>query len=142
MGRLILGLCVLGLLSGCGGKGPTGAASGTASGSGSKTGEVSKRVLQGVSPAIQVAEDHLAESNKGSEYEILMHKELQTTCKKMPATAVFFQWKLKGEAEPKNEIILVQDGRVRTSSALTVPYDTKKTLEENVAALVKDFETP
>lgn len=137
MGRLILGLCVLGLLSGCGGKGPTGGASGTAAG-GAKSGEAPKRTLPGASSAVQTVEDHIAESYKGSEYEILTNKEQQTTCKKMPATAVYFQWKLKSEADPKNEIFLVQDGRVKTSMA----YDTKKSLEENTAALVKDYETP
>jgi hypothetical protein len=135
MGRLILGLCVLGLLSGCGGKPSSGAAG--AGGSTAKE-QSSQRVLQTTSTAAQVVEDLIAAAHQGTSYEIISVKEQPATAKKKPAVAVHLQWKVKGENEPKNELYLVQDGRVTTR----IDYNPNLSLEDNVTALVKDVESP
>jgi hypothetical protein len=130
MARLILVLCAAGLLTGCG-KAPTDA--------GKKgDGGTNTRYTKGGSGALQAAEDFIAVSWKGSDYEILSTKEQPTTLRKQPAVAVHIQWKIKGEGEQKTYLALVQEEKVKYFE----PADTSKSFEENVAAAVKFLESP
>jgi hypothetical protein len=63
--------------------------------------------------------------------EILAKKDTSITYKNNPATAVHIRFKVKGENEEKNWIILVQDGISKDQDN----YDTNKSLEENAKAL-------
>lgn len=134
MARLILVWCVLGLVAGCGGKASTGA---TSAGGAAPKEETPKQTLQTGTPAAQTVEDLLAGSYPGSKYEILSTKEQPTSFQKKPAVAVHVQWKIKGENETRNELYLVQDGRVRAK----IDYNPNFSLEDNVKALVKDAES-
>lgn len=129
MRRLIPVLCLLGLLSGCGSKPPADAA---------KTADGSRRVLKDGSGPAEVAEDFLAESYKGSQFDIQSVKEYQTTLRSKPAVAVHVQWKLKGENELRSDVLVIQDGRVKDIR----PYDTGKSFEENATSMVRQLEAP
>src|SRR5690349_4722164 len=117
MGRLILGMCALGVLSGCGKPAAQDA----------KRADEGKRALVASAAPAQVAEDFIAGSWEGSRYDILAVKERATALRSTPAVAVYVQWKLDGEDGPRHDLLLVQDGRVKSCTA----FDATRTIEEN-----------
>jgi len=135
MRRLILLVCVLGLLSGCGKAKPT-----TADGSGGSGGSANYNQGQvkakGGSSAAQMAEDHIAGSYKGQSYKIDSVEEKPAKFKGADAVVVYVKYSLDGEA--KGELLLVVDGRVKYSDA----FDATKNLDENVTAFIKKMEAP
>jgi hypothetical protein len=128
MCRLILVFGALALVSGCG-KPEAGEA---------KKDEAGKRELSATAKPAQVAEDFIAGSWKGSSYDIISVKEQPTTLRKAPAVAVYVQWKIKGEDETRHDLLLIQEGRVKSSTA----FDVNRNLDENVTTAVHQFEAP
>jgi len=98
MSRLVLFLFAIGMLSGC--SGPAAQEP--------KTKEPGKNELPASAKPAQVAEDFIAGSWKGSEFDILAVKEQPTSLRKTSAVAVYVQWKIRGEEEARHELLLVQ----------------------------------
>jgi hypothetical protein len=128
MPRLILILCALILISGCD-KPAAQEVQQQAHG---------KRELTANAKPAQVIEDFIAGSWKGAGYDIISSKEVATTFRKAPAVAVYVQWKMKGEEEPRHDLLLIQDGRVKSCTA----FDVNRSVEDNAITVVKDLETP
>jgi hypothetical protein len=127
MCRLVLVLCALSVLSGCG----------KPSAQEAKNTDEARRDLPANAKPSQVVEDFIASSWKGTSYEIIAVKEQPVTLRRSPAVAVHVQWKIQGE-EPRHDLLLIQDGRVKSSTL----FDVSRSLEENASTVVKDLETP
>ena len=129
MRRLVLPVCLLILASGCGKSAKT--ANQAANGGGDTRPALTKE-----SSMLDIAKDFLQGSSY-SDVKIVSKEEKPATLHKKPAVALHLQWSAKGEAE-RNDLFLIQDQKVQDFT----PYDTAKSMEENIAAAVQKLEKP